>query len=50
MPVGYRGEAGIYAGTSISAAFVANRISSILARNPGATREEIIKALQDSKD
>lgn len=50
MPVGYRGEAGLYAGTSISAAFVANRIASILARNPGATREEILKALQDHKD
>jgi thermitase len=50
MPVGYRGEAGMYAGTSISAAFVANRIASILARNPGATREDIIKALQDSKN
>jgi len=47
MPVGYRGEAGMYAGTSISAAFVANRIASILARNPGATREEILKALKD---
>jgi hypothetical protein len=47
MPVGYRGEAGMYAGTSISAAFVANRIASILGRNPNATREEILKALQD---
>lgn len=50
MPVGYKGEAGMYAGTSISAAFVANRIASILAVNPKATREEILKALQDSKD
>ena len=49
MPVGYRGEAGIYAGTSISAAFAANRIASILSTNPKATREEIIKALQDGK-
>ena len=47
MPVGYRGDAGIYAGTSISAAFVANRIASILSRNPEATREEILKALKD---
>jgi thermitase len=47
MPVGYRGEAGIYAGTSISAAFAANRIASILSTNPKATREEIIKALRD---
>jgi len=47
MPVGYRGEAGMYAGTSISAAFVANRIASILAVNPTATRAEIIKALRN---
>lgn len=47
MPVGYRGEAGIYAGTSISAAFVANRIASILSTNPKATREEILKALRE---
>jgi len=47
MPVGYRGEAGMYAGTSISAAFVANRIASLLGRNPKATREEILKALQE---
>jgi thermitase len=49
MPVGYRGEAGVYAGTSISTAFAANRIASILAGNPKASREEIIKALQNSR-
>jgi thermitase len=49
LPVGYRGEAGTYAGTSISAAFAANRIASILSANPKATREEILKALQDTR-
>lgn len=47
MPVGYKGEAGMYAGTSISAAYVANRVASLLGRNPQATREEILKELQE---
>ena len=49
LPVGYRGEAGTYAGTSISAAFVANRIASILSAKPNATRQEILEALQDTR-
>ena len=45
LPVGYKGDPGGYAGTSISTAFVANIIASYLVQNPNATRQEIIKAL-----
>jgi len=45
FPVGYKGDPGVYAGTSISAAFVANLVADILSRNPSATRQEIMKVL-----
>lgn len=41
LPVGYKGDPGLYAGTSISAAFVASTIASYLSRNQAATPEEI---------
>ena len=46
LPVGYKGEPGIYAGTSISTAFTANLIASILSKNPKATKEEILDGLR----
>ncbi len=46
MPVGYKGDPGMYAGTSISAAFVANQIAVFLSQNPQATKEDILKALK----
>ena len=45
MPVGYKGEPGIYAGTSISTAYVANSISSFLSQNPTATKKEVLEFL-----
>jgi subtilisin family serine protease len=41
LPVGHRGDPGLYAGTSISAAFTANVIAGYLSENPAATLEEI---------
>ena len=41
LPVGHKGEPGMYAGTSISAALVANSIASYLSKNPAATSQEI---------
>jgi hypothetical protein len=38
LPVGHNGEPGVYAGTSISAAYVANSISSFLSQNLSATK------------
>lgn len=46
FPVGYKGDPGNYAGTSISAAFAANQIASYFSRNPGATQEEIRNMLK----
>ena len=45
LPVGYKGSPVAYAGTSISAAFVANRISNYLSRNPEATMQEVLSDL-----
>lgn len=45
LPVGYKGDPGAYAGTSISAAFVANVIANILDYKPKATMKDIVAAL-----
>ena len=41
LPVGHKGDPGLYAGTSISAAFVAHTIAGYLSENPAATLQEI---------
>ena len=41
LPVGYKGDPGLYAGTSISAALVANTIADYISQNPDATLQEI---------
>jgi hypothetical protein len=46
LPVGNKGEPGIYAGTSISTAFTANRIAGFLSKNPKATKQEILETLR----
>ena len=46
LPVGYKGDPGIYAGTSISAAYTANLIAGILSKNPKATKQDILEALR----
>jgi len=45
MPIGHNGDPGIYAGTSISAAYVANSISSFLSQKPSATMQEVLQFL-----
>ena len=45
LPVGYKGDPGAYAGTSISTAFVANIIANYLSRNPEATNQKVFNAL-----
>jgi len=45
FPVGYKGDPGAYAGTSISTAFVANIIANYLSRNPEATKQEVFNSL-----
>jgi hypothetical protein len=41
LPVGHKGDPGMYAGTSISTAFVANTIAGYISQNPDATLQEI---------
>jgi len=47
LPVGFHADPGIYAGTSIATAFVANWVSNYLSQNTKATRKELMNALQD---
>jgi hypothetical protein len=47
LPVGHKGEPGMYAGTSISAALVANSIASFLSENPAATSQEVQEFLKN---
>lgn len=46
LPVGYNGEPGAYAGTSIAAAFVANAAAQHIQDHPDASREELLQFLQ----
>ncbi len=45
LPVGYKGDPGAYAGTSISTAYEASRIADYLSENPEASMQEIYDAL-----
>jgi hypothetical protein len=45
LPVGYNGDPGVYAGTSIATAYTARRVAAILNQNPDADRETILKLL-----
>jgi len=48
LPVGYKGSAGLYGGTSISAAYTANVIAQYLQAHPKAGAAEAISALTKS--
>ncbi|QTA91138.1 S8 family peptidase [Desulfonema magnum] len=47
LPVGYDGDPGAYAGTSIATAFVANRIAEYLSENPEATKQDVANVLRN---
>jgi hypothetical protein len=49
LPVGYNGDPGVYAGTSIATAYTARRVAAILNRNPDADRATILKLLTEDK-
>lgn len=49
FPVGYNGAPGIYGGTSISAAYTANRIADYWSKHPGSSIRQIIDALKNKK-
>jgi len=45
FPIGFKGDPGSYAGTSISAAFTANIIADYLTEHPEADKKEVLKML-----
>lgn len=49
LPVGYQGDPGIYGGTSISAAFLSNRIAHYLSQYPESGIRQIKAAIQENK-
>ena len=49
LPIGYQGDPGIYGGTSISAAFTANRIANYLSKYPESSVQQIKAAITDNK-
>jgi subtilisin family serine protease len=48
FPVGYQGQPGPYAGTSIAAATVSHALGLYFQRNPQATAEQATRALQSA--
>lgn len=46
LPIGYKGAPGIYGGTSISAAYIANRIADYWSRHPESSVQQIKDAVQ----
>jgi hypothetical protein len=46
LPVGYKGNPGTYAGTSISTAYAANVFADYLSQHPDASIEEILRSFQ----
>ncbi len=49
LPVGYKGDPGIYAGTSIATAYTARRVAAILNQNPDADRATILRLLNEER-
>lgn len=47
LPVGHKGDPGLYAGTSISSALVAGSVADYLNRNPAASMDEIKSYLKN---
>ncbi len=47
MPVGYQGEPGAYAGTSIATAFVANAAAGHIKNNPAISKEDLRRFLEN---
>ena len=50
MPVGYNSDPGIYAGTSISTAYLANQIATFLSQQPNASKDEILEELMKNSN
>ncbi len=49
LPVGYNGDPGVYAGTSIATAYTARRVAAILNQHPDADRAAILRLLREGR-
>jgi hypothetical protein len=49
LPVGYKGAPGMYGGTSISAAYTANRIADYWSKHPASSIQQIKDAVKNTK-
>ncbi|BBO78940.1 hypothetical protein DSCW_63570 [Desulfosarcina widdelii] len=50
LPVGYNGDPGVYAGTSIATAYTARQVAAILSRNPQADQKTILEILSQKNE
>ena len=49
LPIGYKGAPGVYGGTSISAAYVANLIADYWSKHPGSSIQQIKDVVKNAK-
>lgn len=49
LPVGYQGEAGLYAGTSVAAAYVSNVVAGLLTEHPDWSRADVMDYLKKKR-
>jgi hypothetical protein len=50
LPVGYNGDPGVYAGTSIATAYTARQVAAILSRYPQADQKTILEILSQKNE
>lgn len=50
LPVGYNGDPGVYAGTSIATAYTARQVAAILSRYPQADQKTILEILSQKSE
>jgi len=49
LPVGYQGQPGIYAGTSIATAYTARLVAKIIGQNPEADKDRVLQLLSSAQ-
>ncbi len=49
LPVGYKGDPGTYAGTSIATAYTARQVANLLNQHPDADRSTILRLLKEAR-
>ncbi len=49
LPVGYQGQPGMYAGTSIATAYTARLVATIIGQNPEADKDRVLQLLSSAQ-